>query len=507
MFYENFFKTTYKSRMKFTLSLFYCLMLIFIYSIFVISSRQNSVKWLQDDMQKRLSTTLSSIKAEYEKKIVDIKYLAQNNTLRMPFVYSTTNAVREVINSEIALHPGSYDNLIVMDNNKKVFFDSSGLDSPLQSKNMNTTSDWYVLQHMPVYMHYEPIDFGNRKIGSLYVYYKLSDFYNDVNEQLDNRYRIFGFSGGKALLLIDKTGVYQFNKSISSNLSESLKKQSLCAFKYNGVTNLVYSKLINVSNQKEPFILSIGIEERTFAQTQWKFIRSGLYMATLIAFILTVLLFLMYKAAFYYLDKDYSNKLEMQNLHAQRHDFSKHLNIISGMASYGDYEGLKQYMEQLGNNVVFTGNLLKLNCAPLSVLIQEKEMEAQEKGIIFEFIANTDFSNMKMTTLDLCMVTGNLLDNAIEANEAPSNSAKKVMLSYSQDEKFYIIKVSNTGTFKEKVDIERIFESGYSTKKGQKGRGMGLYIVKSTLKKYHGFMQVENSNGMICFTAYFPLQI
>lgn len=82
--------------------------------------------------------------------------------------------------------------------------------------------------------------------------------------------------------------------------------------------------------------------------------------------------------------------------------------------------------------------------------------------------------------MQLCKIFGNLLDNAKESSE--NAKIKKIIIDIYQQNKEIIIYMENT--FKGEVNIDKIYEKKYSTKKGE-NRGWGLYIVKKI---------IENSN-------------
>ena len=78
---------------------------------------------------------------------------------------------------------------------------------------------------------------------------------------------------------------------------------------------------------------------------------------------------------------------------------------------------------------------------------------------------------------NLIRVFGNLLDNAIEA--AADSEDKYIILHILKKESSVFFIIYNT--FREKPDLEKIFEKGYTTKGD--GHGNGLYFVKKYLEK------------------------
>jgi sensor histidine kinase regulating citrate/malate metabolism len=65
----------------------------------------------------------------------------------------------------------------------------------------------------------------------------------------------------------------------------------------------------------------------------------------------------------------------------------------------------------------------------------------------------------------------------------------------------YVLEVSNNGEKISEVEIDKIFEPGYTTK-GSVGRGYGLFLTKNLIEKYGGTIEVycqENTVFQIMF--------
>lgn len=90
---------------------------------------------------------------------------------------------------------------------------------------------------------------------------------------------------------------------------------------------------------------------------------------------------------------------------------------------------------------------------------------------------------------DLVRILANLIDNAITASlrsdETEKTPKPTVTVQVSENACQYLFEVRNNGAGIPEENRERIFSAGFSTKK-ESGHGMGLYIVKQLLQKYHG---------------------
>lgn len=172
-------------------------------------------------------------------------------------------------------------------------------------------------------------------------------------------------------------------------------------------------------------------------------------------------------------------------LRAQRHEFNNHLQIIWGLICVGKYDDAVRYIEQISENLKSTSKFYGLGCAELSALIFAKSSLAQKYDINFEFHYNVDFSNLKFDSMDLINICGNLIDNAFYY--AKCSLSKYVVLEINDTGSQVEISITNSGSYIDDCKKEKIFELGYSTKNST---GLGLFIVKSTVEKYGGQIEV-----------------
>ena len=91
---------------------------------------------------------------------------------------------------------------------------------------------------------------------------------------------------------------------------------------------------------------------------------------------------------------------------------------------------------------------------------------------------------------ELITIVGNLIDNALDA--VINCQYKRVDISIQYQDKM-IITVKDTGVGIRQEEIDKLFVKGYSSK--GENRGYGLYLVKDSLKRINGDIQVESLLG------------
>lgn len=190
-------------------------------------------------------------------------------------------------------------------------------------------------------------------------------------------------------------------------------------------------------------------------------------------------------------EKLYNKTLNIlyDNIRGFKHDFGNIVQSIGGYISTNNMEGLKEYYNDLMKDCRKSNNLSILNPELLQnpavySLITSKYHKAEDVGISMEIEVFSNLANVNMKVYELTRVLGILLDNAIEASSKCKE--KSINLTIRKDLKIdrQLIVISNTYTNKD-VNIDRIFEKGYTSKKDSdvKSHGLGLWEVRKVLKK------------------------
>lgn len=206
--------------------------------------------------------------------------------------------------------------------------------------------------------------------------------------------------------------------------------------------------------------------------------------------------------------KLYNKTLQMlqDNTRAFRHDFS---NIVQGMAGFidkNDMEGLKKYYSQLLEDIQHTNNLTTLspevvNNPAIYNVLATKYHKADQLGIKINLEAFLNMNDLHIKIYEFTRVLGILMDNAIEAAKECDEKVINVVLRKDSRRHMQLLIIENTYTNKD-VNTDKIFEKGYSTKKGN--TGLGLWEVRQILKKNNNLNLFTTKNDEF-FTQQFEI--
>ena len=191
-----------------------------------------------------------------------------------------------------------------------------------------------------------------------------------------------------------------------------------------------------------------------------------------------------------YLNAISKEKLEkeiIEQIRSFRHDY---INILTSLKLGIDTQDIEAIKTVYNGVLRDSGNQFydsKFDIAKLSnikndaikSILSAKLLEAQNKGISISVEIEEPVSNFRIELLDFITILSVLCDNAIEATIEAISPRMTVAFMNNDDSLILIVENSIKS---EKVDVNHIFDRGYSSK-GEE-RGLGLHNVNSILEKY-----------------------
>ena len=193
---------------------------------------------------------------------------------------------------------------------------------------------------------------------------------------------------------------------------------------------------------------------------------------------------------------------EVQNIYRTmrgwRHDYHNHIQTL--LALSGDESKTKEYLLKLNDDlskvdtVLKTGNVMVdaiLN-SKLS-LIYSKNIRTNAKAVVPE--------NLKISEIDLCVIIGNLLDNAMEAclrQTEKDDRFIRVFIGVMKDQLYLSVSNSVGG---------EMHKSGktYVSSKNSATHGFGLMRIDRLAGKYNGYVNRQNEDGVFATEVLLPL--
>ena len=167
-----------------------------------------------------------------------------------------------------------------------------------------------------------------------------------------------------------------------------------------------------------------------------------------------------------------------------RHNYRNSLITINGYLNDGNIDGLREIITGLNqefeiiNQLDDIPDMIKIKESGLRWLLLSKYTLAINESISFSVLVTPNISEALLKKNDLHTVLGVLLDNAIESARLSEEKAITFSMVTRQDD----VLISVRNSFLNKPDISKIYDKGYTTKKGHEG--LGLFSVRRILSKY-----------------------
>ena len=189
-----------------------------------------------------------------------------------------------------------------------------------------------------------------------------------------------------------------------------------------------------------------------------------------------------------------------ENMRGWRHDFHNHLQTSKGYLALDEYKQLKVYLDELEQDLKTVDTTVKSGNITIDAILNSKITlaESRHMKIITKAICR---ENMAVADIDLCVILGNLIDNAIDANDLIDDTEKRFIRIYigRLKEQLYI-HVTNA-TAKTQRNILGIYE----TNKDKATHGNGLKRIDMMVEKYDGYLNRQNEPGVFATEILLPL--
>ena len=199
------------------------------------------------------------------------------------------------------------------------------------------------------------------------------------------------------------------------------------------------------------------------------------------------------------IESEYLNEIIQKQVMSSKamHDLRNQLFAIKELIKSGNERGI-QKIEEICDTVSAAQNIIYTNDTEIDALINSKVHTASLNGI--SLTCQCHFSGFgKIDGIDLCVLIGNLLDNAIEACKK-FDGEKYIEMSVLQRANMVNIIVVNpfVGAVCSKNGL-------YCTSKNDKyAHGFGLKSVKSIVNKYDGYIELSGEMNLFTVSVLLP---
>jgi len=182
-----------------------------------------------------------------------------------------------------------------------------------------------------------------------------------------------------------------------------------------------------------------------------------------------------------------------REMRGYKHDFHHHLQTLKGQLEAGEAERAIAYIEQLDHRLMNVDTLLKTGNVSLDAILSAKIAQAKEEQIAVTIKANVP-DTLTISDLELSIIVGNLLDNAIEACRIAEGERFIRIFISMKGNMLYFSMLNAAGAKKKKIG------SLFATHKDGV-HGFGLRRAEAILEEHGGWVKYNSEDG--AFTSEF----
>ena len=169
------------------------------------------------------------------------------------------------------------------------------------------------------------------------------------------------------------------------------------------------------------------------------------------------------------------------------HDMNNILFSVSGMILLGKKREAKFELEKIFGKVKFVDK----NLSPINYLINAKIYLSKKYKIDFQIDKNVLFP--RIDDSELCMIFGNILDNAIESCVNTKSYKKFIKFKFFESDYNYTYSITNSA---ELLKLPKYNLNGH----------MGLKIIKELVTKNNGNLNISVNKKIFTICITFPKQ-
>lgn len=199
---------------------------------------------------------------------------------------------------------------------------------------------------------------------------------------------------------------------------------------------------------------------------------------------------------------------EIQNMYRQvrgwRHDYRNHINNMKIQLSQENYDGLSDYLNELADDLDTVDTVIKTGNVMADAILNSKLNVAEKMNVQLNVKANVPEA-LPMSDVELCSVLGNMLDNAVEACGTLPEEERfmRVYIGKLKGQLYLSVQNSAGKVRKEKGSYLSTKEDASSS---TKLHGYGLFRIDRVAKKYGGYVNRQNEEGIFATEIMIPLK-
>ena len=193
---------------------------------------------------------------------------------------------------------------------------------------------------------------------------------------------------------------------------------------------------------------------------------------------------------------------EVENMYRQtrgwRHDYRNHIQVLKSYLAMGDIEAASHYLDALDADLNTVDLAMKTGNKMTDIILNSKISLARSKNI--QVVADAHVPvELSTAEIDLCIIIGNLFDNAIEACMALPKEERMIRVYMEMKNTLLYISFTNSTALKKQKKVNGRF---FSSK--VEGHGYGLVRIDTIIDRYQGYISRNSEDGAFTTEVLLP---
>ena len=188
-----------------------------------------------------------------------------------------------------------------------------------------------------------------------------------------------------------------------------------------------------------------------------------------------------------------------KKMRAWRHDYHNHVQTLSVLLEEGKTAEAQAFLAKIDRDLVSVDRVYRTGNTMVDAILGSKLALMSAEEIPVDITARVPAS-LSVSDVDLSIIIGNLLDNAIEACRRlpPDKRFVRIYIAPKKETHLYLCFTNASGGKKEKVGAR------FLSSKGKEG-GLGLWSVDRMVEKYGGYLTRASEDGGFTTEVILPL--
>lgn len=199
-------------------------------------------------------------------------------------------------------------------------------------------------------------------------------------------------------------------------------------------------------------------------------------------------------------DRHYAEVETMyRKMRGWRHDYHNHIQVLKAHMELARYDEAKQYLDMLNTDLTTVDTVIKTGNVMVDAILNSKLTLIKEKGIHVDAAAIVP-QDVPFSGIDLSVLIGNLLDNAMEACmriTGEDESFIRIYIDIVKKQLYISVTNSMNGRAKKRGLQYLSAKTGF--------HGFGLVRIDRIASKYGGFVNRQSEEGIFATEVMLPL--